>query len=78
MASETLADDMLVGVAAIATFLGWPERRTYDRAEKKMLPVFKDGRLWVGRKSTLRSFIEGLEAAARLRGAPQSGGARHD
>jgi len=59
-----LANDLLDGVAAIAAFTGLPQRRIYHLAEKGLLPLFKmDERKWCGRKSTLRSYIEKLEAS---------------
>jgi hypothetical protein len=65
MQNENLADDLLDGVAAIAAFTGWPERRVYYLAERGLLPVFKMGeRKWCARKSTLRRHIDALEARA--------------
>jgi hypothetical protein len=61
-----LADDLLQGVAEIATFTGFKPRRVFYLAERGMLPVFKVGNRWCGRRSTLLSFIgqlEGGEAA---------------
>jgi hypothetical protein len=63
MENEALAADLLNGVAAIAAFTGWPQRRVYYLAERGLLPVFKMGdRKWCARKSTLRTHIEKLEA----------------
>jgi hypothetical protein len=64
MENEALAGDLLDGVAAIAEFTGWPERRIYYEAELGRLPLFKlgGGRKWQGRKSTLRQHIAKLEA----------------
>jgi hypothetical protein len=63
MADDDLADDLLDGVAEIAAFLGWTERRTYYAAERRIIPVFKMGeRKWCARKSTLRQHIAALEA----------------
>jgi len=59
---EDLANDLLDGAPALATFTGWKERRVYYLAEKKLIPVFKIGDKWCGRKSTLRRFLDGLEA----------------
>jgi hypothetical protein len=65
MEKEDLAADLLNGVSAIAAFTGWPERRIYYLAERGLLPLFKMGeRKWCGRKSTLRRYIDRLEAAA--------------
>ena len=63
MGNDDLAADLLDGVAAIAAFTGWPERRIYYLAERGQLPLFKMGdRKWCGRKSTLKRHIESLEA----------------
>jgi hypothetical protein len=63
MANNDLANDMLDGMTAIAAFLGIPERRAYDHAEKGKIPAFKIGnRRWQARKSTLRRHVERLEA----------------
>jgi hypothetical protein len=63
MENEALANDLLDGVAAIAAFTGWPQRRVYYLAERGLLPLFKIGdRKWQGRKSTLRHHIAKLEA----------------
>jgi hypothetical protein len=39
--SDLLADDLLEGVAAIATFTGLKPRRVFYLAENGMLPLFK-------------------------------------
>ena len=63
MENGDLAADLLDGVPAIATFTGLPKRRIYYLAENGVLPLFKLGeRKWCGRKSTLRRYLDGLEA----------------
>jgi hypothetical protein len=57
-----LADDLLEGVAAIATFTGFKPRRVFYLAENGKLPLFKVGNRWCGRKSTLIEHIARLEA----------------
>jgi hypothetical protein len=65
MQNEDLADDLLDGVTEIAAFLGWTERRTYYAAERRIIPAFKMGeRKWCARKSTLRRYVDELEARA--------------
>ena len=60
---DDLAGDLLDGVDAISKFTGWPPRRVYYLAERGLLPLFKVGdRKWQARRSTLRSYIERLEA----------------
>jgi hypothetical protein len=61
---ENLADDLLDGVPAIANFTGWPPRRVYYLAEKGLIPLFKVGDRWCGRKSTLRRHFDSPEAAS--------------
>jgi hypothetical protein len=66
MGNEDLADDLLDGVKAIAAFTGWSERRIYYLAERGVLPLFKmgdDARKWQGRKSTIKRYIDSLEAS---------------
>jgi hypothetical protein len=64
MEKQDLADDLLDGVAEIAAFLGWTERRTYYAAEHRIIPVFKmSERKWCARKSTLRRYIDNLESS---------------
>jgi hypothetical protein len=58
-----LADDLLEGVPEIAAFTGQSQRRVYYLAEKKLLPLFKVGDRWTGRKSTLRKHYSKLEVA---------------
>jgi hypothetical protein len=60
--SDLLADDLLEGVAAIATFTGLKPRRVFYLAENGMLPLFKIGHRWCGRRSTLIDHIARLEA----------------
>jgi hypothetical protein len=61
MKEQDLAGDLLDGVPAIAAFTGWPARRVYYLAEKRLLPLFKVGDRWCGRKSTLRRHVDQLE-----------------
>ena len=63
MEAQDLADDLLSGVPAIAEFTGWPERRVYYLAEKKLIPLFKIGDRWCGRKSTLRRQLDYPESS---------------
>lgn len=63
---DDLANDLLRGVGAISAFTGLPKRAVYHLAETKRLPLFKmDGRIWCGRKSTLRKHIDNLEASQK-------------
>ena len=64
MDDPDLAADLLDGMPAIAKFYGCTERRGYYLVENKLIPAFKVGDKWCARKSTLRSHVEKLEAAA--------------
>ena len=48
-----LADDLLVGVPAIAEYLGAEERRVRWWVERRYIPVFKIGALIAARRSEL-------------------------
>jgi hypothetical protein len=64
MTDENLADDLLRGVRANAEFSGLTEREIYHLAPQGKLPLFKLGdRIWCGRKSTWRRYIEKLESS---------------
>jgi hypothetical protein len=55
---ETLAGDKLRGVAAIAAFLGESRRRAQYLCEKRLIPVGKEGAIYVASKRTLRAHYE--------------------
>jgi len=57
--STTLADDLLVGVRAIARFTGEPERRVRHLISHHKLPAFKRGGLFYARKSLLNAYYSG-------------------
>lgn len=57
-----LADDMLVGIEAIATFVGSNRRQAYWLCERGHVPAFKMASKWHMRKSTYRNHIAKLEA----------------
>ncbi len=64
MTDQSLADDLLRGVPAIAEWRGDPERRTYYLLENRQIPGFKIGNIWHSRKSTQLRHIEELEREA--------------
>ena len=64
MPEQSLADDLLRGVPAIAESRGDTERRTYYLLENRQIPGFKIGNIWHSRKSTQLRHIEGLEQEA--------------
>jgi hypothetical protein len=52
--NENLGDDIIRGMAAIAQFLGMPERKAFYLASHGSLPgVFKEGNSWVALKSEI-------------------------
>ena len=64
MEKDELASDLLTGVKEIAAFTGKTERQIYHIAERRQIKgLFKVGRIWHGRKSTLTREIESLEAS---------------
>ncbi len=62
---EDLADDLLVGTKEIARFTGETPRRVFYLLEKRMIPGFKVGFKWYGRKSRLRDHYASLEKAGQ-------------
>jgi len=53
MKNETLSGDLLIGVPAIAQYLGVSERRVYHWTQKSLIPSFKIGVLTAARRSEL-------------------------
>ena len=52
---ESIADDLLDGMAAICEFTGMSLRRGFYIAEKgELYGVFKQGNRWIGLKSKIR------------------------
>jgi hypothetical protein len=62
-----LADDLMIGIRLIAKFIGVPERQAFYLAEKGVLPLFKMGCKWAGRKSTIARTITERENATTAR-----------
>ncbi|MCG5241354.1 hypothetical protein ACIU1J_27440 [Azospirillum doebereinerae] len=58
---DSLADDMLIGAAAIAAFTGLPARKVYHLAEQEAIPVFRMGATLCARKSTWLAWIAAQE-----------------
>jgi len=61
---ERLADDLLLGVPAIADFIGESPRQTYDLLEAGRVPGFKlgGGRIWYASKARLKHHYARLAA----------------
>jgi hypothetical protein len=62
MNGPDLSDDLLVGIKPIANWLKLPTRKVFYMAEKKHLPLFKIGKQWAGRKSSILKRFEELES----------------
>lgn len=66
--TESIADDILRGCAAIARFVGLNERDCFFKLERGYLPANKEGSIWVSTKSRLRQHY----SEARYTPPPQS------
>jgi hypothetical protein len=62
-ATDGLADDLLEGASAIATFTGISERRIRYLCQKKLIPVFWLGVRMCARKSELREALRSGKVA---------------
>ena len=58
----SLKSDRLRGAQRIADFRGDDLRRTYYLLERKIIPAFKEGRIWVASKQALCDQHEHLAA----------------
>lgn len=59
--TSRLSDDLMIGAAALAAWLGVPPRKVFYIAETKQLPFFKIGGKLAARKSTIKEHIAKLE-----------------
>lgn len=59
-----LGDDLMIGARVIAAFLGVHERKIFYWADAGLIPLFKIGSQWAGRKSTLTRHFAKLEGDA--------------
>lgn len=59
---DSIRDDKLKGVKAIADFIDENERRVFYMLETGQLPAFKIGKIWHSTKTKLRALYAG-EAA---------------
>ncbi|MER2249519.1 DNA-binding protein [Methylorubrum podarium] len=65
MEPVTENSDILYRVAAIAAFLGMPEKATRHRVEAGEIPTFRIGRTVCARRSTLNTWLAEREATGR-------------
>jgi len=63
-APVVMADDIMLGAASIAAFMGMRPRQLYHAAEMGHLPTFRIGGMLCARKSTLTHWIADLEQDA--------------
>jgi hypothetical protein len=61
---DSLKDDRLNGVKAIAEFTGNDLRRTYHLLATGMLPAGKEGNLWIASKRRLREHYTKITSGA--------------
>ena len=66
MSHDSLAEDLLNGVAAYSEFIGWPPRRCYYMLERGQLPGGKIGNRWIGSKRVVRRRLESLAAETEV------------
>lgn len=57
LTAEKLGDDLLQGIAQIASFLNEKERRALYMLEQQQIPAKQIGRRWYARKSELTAFF---------------------
>jgi hypothetical protein len=60
--NASLSDDLLRGVRAIAKFIGEDERKTYYKCERRLIPVGKEGSVFIASKARLRAHYDALTA----------------
>ncbi len=66
MSHDSLAEDLLDGVAAYCEFTGWPPRRVYYMLERGQLPGGKIGNRWIGSKRVVRHHLESLAGEPKV------------
>ena len=66
MSHDSIADDLLDGVAAYSEFIGWPTRRCYYMLERGQLPGGKIGNRWVGSKQVVRRHLKSITGAQEV------------
>jgi hypothetical protein len=64
--AESIADDILRGARAIASFLGEDKRRVFYLAERGIVPIGREGKNLVASKRRLRQHYDGLTAGGTV------------
>ena len=60
--ADTLASDLIWGVANIAAFIGRTQRQTWEALDKDELPARQVNGRWCASRACLRAFFTGVEA----------------
>jgi len=60
--SDTLAADLIWGVASIATFIGRTSRQTWEALDKGEMPSRRVNGRWVASRKALTAFLTGVDA----------------
>ena len=68
-----LSEDLIVGAAGVAEFLGVRRRQIYHAVELGYLPLFRMGALICARRTTLAAWIEAQERIGLGRSTPGGG-----
>ena len=66
MSDDSLAEDLLDGVAAYSEFTGWNPRKIYYMLEKGLLPGGKSGNRWLGSKQVVRRHLKSITGAQEV------------
>jgi hypothetical protein len=61
MAHHTIANELMLGAAEIAEFIGFPKQVTTRLLREGSLPAFQVGKVWCMRQSTYVQWVERLE-----------------
>ena len=64
--NDSIADDLLDGVAVYSNFTGWPPRKIYYLLEKGHLPGGKMGNRWIGSKRVVRKRLGRLAGESEV------------
>ncbi|KQX35311.1 hypothetical protein ASD04_14820 [Devosia sp. Root436] len=67
---ETLADDLIWGVASIAAFIGRTPRQTWEALDKGQLPARQVNGRWCVSRSRLRTFFAGVDIGEAQSASP--------
>jgi hypothetical protein len=63
LAEGRLSEDLLRGIKSIAEFIGETPRKTFYLAERKYIPIGKEGASWIASKKRLREHYQRITGA---------------